>query len=334
VLDNYNNPYAENPKRSYSGPWDMMSRGTFNGPGGPFERWTIPPREGGTMGSHHMLRNKIRLGFVPPTEALTLDRNALRAAGIVRARILQRESPPANTDPNIWSGIRIVMGEDRSSCDNSKPLCDGGNYDFYDVEVVNRQGFDSFIPDHGVLIAKTKVADASPFIWVVDAFPKDIGGTDYVDAAGRKVPYTIGDYRQLADAAFHAGNAPKTRNSFKDKANGFGFFILGKQKQGGRLLYDVAVASLDPLVPPSEAELEKPKDDLKIGAVTPLVFKVTNPGPRDAVYQLQVKASSNVKSRLLKDLVYLPGGATKSVTVYARATGSGGSVDLKATPAG
>ena len=57
VLDNYNNPYATNPDRAYSGPWDMMSRGTFNGPGGPFERNQIPPTQGGTMGSHHMIRN-------------------------------------------------------------------------------------------------------------------------------------------------------------------------------------------------------------------------------------------------------------------------------------
>src|SRR3712207_7733548 len=48
-----------------------------------------------------------------------------------------------------------------------------------DVEVVNRQGFDSFLPDHGVLIAKTKTADASPFIWVIDSHPENLRRVDY-----------------------------------------------------------------------------------------------------------------------------------------------------------
>lgn len=333
VLDNYNNPYAENPKRAYSGPWDMMSRGTFNGPGGPFERWTIPPREGGTMGAQHMLRNKIRFGFIPPSEALTVPRGALETAGIVRGTILQRESPPDVDDPSVYSGIRIALGEDRGSCDNSKPKCDGGGYDFYDVEVVNRQGFDSFLPDHGVLIAKTKTADATPFIWVIDAFPKDIGGIDYVDARGRKVPYTVGDYRQLADAAFHAGNAPKTRNRFRDKANAIGFYILGKKKVDGRLLYDVAVASLEPAVPPPPATVKRTKGEPKIGAVAPVTFEITNTGARDAVYGLKV-IKKGLRHRLLNDIAYVAAGQTKRITVWTRATRANSSVSLKATPIG
>jgi M6 family metalloprotease-like protein len=333
ILDNYNNPYAENPDRAYSGPWDMMSRGTFNGPGGPFERWTIPPREGGTMGAHHMLRNKIRLGFIPPSEVLHLNKAALDAAGVVRTRILQRESPPALTEPTLNSGLRIVLGRDRSSCDDNDPLCDGGGYDFYDVEVVNRQGFDSFLPDHGVIIAKTKAADAAPFIWVIDAFPKDIGGIDYVTANGKKVPYTVGDYRQLADAAFHASNAPGTRNRYKDKANGLAFFVLKKKTIEKRLVYTVAVASLDPTVPPEQATVEKVEGGLEIGAVSPIVYEVTNPGLRDAVYKLRAK-TEGAQTRFLQDIVYIPSGSTKRVTVWTRATRPGGSVELIASPIG
>ena len=334
ILDNYNNPYAENPDRAYSGPWDMMSRGTFNGPGGPFERWTIPPREGGTMGSQHMVRNKVRFGFIPPSEVVTVDRAALQAAGVIKARILQRESPPVLDDPEISSGLRIILGEDRSSCDSSDPLCDGGGYDFYDVEVVNRQGFDSFLPDHGVLIAKTKTADVAPFIWVIDAFPKDIGGTDYVTADGKKVPYTVGDYRQLADAAFHAGNAPRTRNRYKDKENGLAFFVLRKKAIDRRLVYNVAVASLDPAVPAPAATVKKVKGEPKIGAVAPVVFEIENPGPRDAVYKLKATVSNGMKKRLLRDIVFIPSGAKKRVTVWTRATQAGGKVDLVAKPAG
>lgn len=319
VLDNYNNPYEENPDRAYAGPWDMMDRGTFNGPGGPFERWRIPPSEGGTMGSHHMLRNKIRLGFTPPSEVLTLNRAALDAAGVVRTRILQRESPPAVADPELNSGIRFALGEDASECDSNDGMCDGGGYDFYDVEVVNRQGFDSFTPDHGVLIAKSKTADASPFIWTIDAFPNDINKIDYVTADGTKVPYTLGDYRQLADAAFHAGTAPKTKNTFVDEENNLAIYVLDKEKVDGLLVYSVAIQSLSAPPVPREAEVAPPavEKGFKKGRVTKHTFEVTNTGAVDAVYRLKVNVKG-AKFRLLNDLLYVAAGATEEITVYAK----------------
>ena len=45
--DNYNNPFGD--RRSSAprpGTWDMMSRGSFNGPGGTHTRWLIPPTHG------------------------------------------------------------------------------------------------------------------------------------------------------------------------------------------------------------------------------------------------------------------------------------------------
>lgn len=333
VLDNYNNPYADNPDRAYAGPWDMMDRGTFNGPGGPFERYTIPPVQGATMGTHHMLRNKIRMGFTPASEVFQVTRGQLDAQGVVRARILERESPPPTADPNLYSGVRVSLGTDRSSCDANKPLCDQGGYDYYDMEVVNRQGFDSFTPDHGVLIAKSKAADASPYIWVIDAFPKDIGGVDYVTAAGEKVPYTVGDYRQLADATFHAGGAKGTKNSYADEANGLAFYILDKQEtQDGLLTYDVAVQSLESPVQPTDPTVKRKSGKVK-RRVTEQVFTVTNPGATAGVYRLVVK-SQRAKTRLLNNLLYLDGGASKDVTVYARKSGHRhGSVKLKAVAA-
>ena len=318
VLDNYNNPYADPPKRAYSGPWDMMSRGTFNGPGGPWERWQIPPTEGGTMGSHHMLRNKIRMGFVPASEARTITRADLSAVGAVKVDILQRESAPPINNPDLYSGIRIVMGSDRSSCDNSEPLCDGGGYDYYDVEVVNRQGFDSFIPDHGVLIAKTKTADESPFIWVVDAFPKDINQVDYVRADGEKFMYTVGDYRQLADAAFHYGRAPRTKNRYVDEANGFAFNIVGMRRQKGRLIYEVAVQSLEAAPLPRDPEVKKLEGKLR-RRVTKQVFEVTNTGQGDAVYRLKV-VKKNARTKLLNDLIFVPAGGSEKVVLWAKKT--------------
>ena len=329
VLDNYNNPYAETPDRAYSGPWDMMSRGTFNGPGGPFERWTIPPVEGATMGSHHMLRNKVRLGFIPPSEAFTINREALSASGPIKVRILQRESPPAIDDANLYSGLRVVLGDDLSSCDSSEPKCDGGNYDYYDVEVVNRQGFDSFIPDHGVLIAKTKTADASPFIWVIDAHRKDLQKVDYVRADGKKFYYTVGDYRQLADAAFHAGRGRKVKNRFVDEANQLAFFILKKIDSEGRLMYDVAVQST--AVPSTAtASVEKISGKVRKGVVTKQVFEVTNDGPQAGVFLIKVDREGKVKTKLLNELLYLGAAETGKVVVYARGNGGPAEVTLEA----
>ena len=44
--------------------WDMMSRGSFNGPGGQHTRWQIPPTQGGALGAQHNLRNKRFLNFI------------------------------------------------------------------------------------------------------------------------------------------------------------------------------------------------------------------------------------------------------------------------------
>jgi hypothetical protein len=251
---------------------------------------------------------------------------------VVHARILQRETPPAAADPDLYSGIRVTLGSDRSSCNADDPMCDEGGYDYYDAEVVNRQGFDSFTPDHGVLIAKSKTADNSPFIWVIDAFPKDIGGVDYVTPDGVEHPYTIGDYRQLADAAFHAGGAKGTKNSYADEANGLAFFILSKESTDGTLVYDVAVQSLESPVQPGDAEVAK-KSGKVTSRVTKQVFTVTNPGTSAGVYRLKVKAKG-AKTRLLNNLVFLEAGASKEIVVYAKkSTRYKAKVSLSAAPA-
>ena len=36
-------------RRVGTGPWDMMDRGGFNGPGGPHRRWVVPAAEGAAM---------------------------------------------------------------------------------------------------------------------------------------------------------------------------------------------------------------------------------------------------------------------------------------------
>jgi hypothetical protein len=208
--------------------------------------------------------------------------------------------------------------------------CDGGGYQSYTIEVVDRMGYDSYTPDHGVLIAKTKAADASPFIWVIDAFPADIGGIDYVMADGTEVPYTVGDYRQLADSAFHAGTAPKTRNTYVDRANNLAFYILAKQPQRKRLTYTVAVQSLTATLLAEEAEVTKTAGRPIPRQVTKMTFEVTNPGSGPGIYRLKAQRHGSVKARLLNDLIYLEGGQTKNVVVWVKKVGSRGSVMLKA----
>ncbi|WP_460402463.1 M6 family metalloprotease domain-containing protein [Actinophytocola sediminis] len=246
IADNYNNPYGIPPRRAYSGIWEMLSRGTFNGPGGPHSRWAIPATGGSSMGAQHMLRNKIALEMVDEANVLRLSRAALADSGLVVATVTARVVQPGQ---NGLSGINVVLdaGDLSPACaPATDPFCDGGGYDNYTVEVVDRMGADSFTPDSGVLLAKTKDLDRPPFEWVIDANPQDIGMTDYVLPDGTEVPITIGDYRQLADALFHAGADSGSEYEFVDEANRLHFYVLGlKRNAAGELTYTVAVRSLD-----------------------------------------------------------------------------------------
>ena len=90
IGDNYNNPYGVPLSRSYSGPWDMMSRGTFNGPGGPHKRWIVPATRGSSMGAQHMLRNKIKLGILEDDQYVSLTREGLADSGLVMLEVTAR----------------------------------------------------------------------------------------------------------------------------------------------------------------------------------------------------------------------------------------------------
>jgi M6 family metalloprotease-like protein len=245
IGDNYNNPYGTPARRDYNGIWDMMSRGSFNGPGGPHSRWVIPATAGASMGSQHMLRNKIKLGIVDERNVLRLSREALAQSGTVIAKVTARSVQPGTTG---LTGVNIALNADRSpSCSvQTNPFCDGGGYNNYTVEVVDRMGADSFTPDAGVLLAKTKNADSAPFVWAVDANPQDIGMTDYVLPDGTRVPITVGDYRQLSDALFHAGTNSGSEYEYVDQANRLHFYVLDVQRDSrGVLSYTVAIRSLD-----------------------------------------------------------------------------------------
>ncbi|TDB83148.1 M6 family metalloprotease domain-containing protein [Actinomadura sp. KC216] len=247
IADNYNNPYSNPPRRAYSGIWDMLSRGTFNGPGGPHSRWTIPATGGGSMGAQHMLRNKLKLEMVDPNHVLQLDREGLASSGTVVARVTARAVVPGKGG---LTGINLKLGAggDKSpKCDpKTDPLCDEGGYDNYTLEVVDRMGTDSFTPDSGVLLAKTKDKDDAPFIWVKDANPQDIDKVDFVLPDGTPKKMTIGDYRQLSDALFHAGTNSGSEYEYVDEANRLHFYVLDLERdRKGVLSYTVAIRSLD-----------------------------------------------------------------------------------------
>ncbi|MCW2607345.1 MAG: hypothetical protein JWO60_2038 [Frankiales bacterium] len=327
VLDNYGNPFAANADRDYSGPWDMLSRGTFNGPGGPHTRYKVPSDAGGTMGSHHMLRTKVRLGFVPPSDVRYVTKPELLKGPVV-TEVVQREQPlTAQQRLNgLKYGMNVVLGNDTGDTACARPgkaRCDGGGYDNYTVEVVNRVGYDSFTPDAGVLIAKTKNADTLPFLWVVDSHPDDLGATDYVKPDGTEQKYRFGDYRQLSDALFKAGRkgtnpagkglatAEETSNSYEDTGNAVKFLVLDKRvDRAGVLSYRVAALSTTPSPLLSYGVTAVPAG----GTAQEARFTVTNTGTGTDVVRLSPTSSGPAK--VLNDLVELRAGESRVVTVH------------------
>lgn len=314
IGDNYNNPYSVPARRDYSGPWEMLSRGTFNGPGGPHSRWLIPGTGGSSMGAHHMLRNKMKLGIVDDSAVLKLSRDALATSGVVVATVTAREVDPGRRT----AGINVTLdGGDRSAtCDTSTdPFCDGGGYNNYTLEVVDRIGFDSFTPDSGVLLAKTKNADNAPFIWTVDANPEDIDKVDFVLPDGTPQKMTIGDYRQLSDSLFHAGTGSGSEFEYTDTANRLQFYVLDRSRdRDGVLSYRVAVRSLDgagPAVRGVKASPASARAD-KSGWAR-CVIPVRNTGRADDVVRI-----TSAGATLPRAVVAVSGGRTASVEVYAQ----------------
>ncbi|KAF4775460.1 M6 family metalloprotease [Colletotrichum scovillei] len=243
IGDNYNNPYGLPLRRAYTGPWSMMSRGSFNGPGGPHTRWQIPALQGASMGSLHTLRDKFQLGLIDKTDILWLSREGLATSGVAVANLVARSVDPGDG----LMGVRIIMDGDRSPACNitTEVLCDGGSWDNYDIEVVDRMGSDSFQPDSGVLLSKSKNVDNQPFQWVIDANPEDIELVDFYRPNGSVAMITLGDYRQLADALFHAGTNSGSEFEFIDVPNSLHFYIVDRHRDDERILsYTVAIRSL------------------------------------------------------------------------------------------
>jgi hypothetical protein len=346
--DNNNNPYVQPYRRVGSGPWDMMDRGSFNGPGGPHMRWVVPATMGAAMPAGLMLRNRMANGFIPKEQVLTLSREDLAESGLVVATITARAVEPF---PGTYAGIIVRLDgdepHDRTPVDDPSlnPLSPGiPNYDFYSVEVVQRIGYDSFCPDNGVLIAKNKDKESrnggpngfNCFNWVIDAHPEDINMVDYVKPDGQKIMRTIADYRQLNDALFHAGLNSGSLFEWEDTPNHLHFYIIDVSKNGnGVLSYQIGISSTDgsgthkrdfSVNPPTEKTTAVDK-----GYV---VFSVTNTGEPSAtdpslhfqntsryltkdIYRLSVTTGDErINARLLNGLIALEPGETGEIPVF------------------
>lgn len=163
IGDNNNNPYVQPYHRAGSGPWDIMDRGSFNGPAGPHHRYAVPVLEGGAMPAGLMLSQLLKFGFVAPANVLRLNRNGLAKSGLVVAKVIPREIEPGAAS---LAGLVVQLDgdapADRTTVEdpNTHPLYGGSNYTYYSMEVVQQIGYDSFTPDSGVLLALNTGAPA------------------------------------------------------------------------------------------------------------------------------------------------------------------------------
>ena len=362
-----NNPYVEPYRRVAAGPWDMMDRGCFNGPGGPHMRWVVPPAQGAAMPAGLMVKNRIETEFITEPQLLRMSRAGLAESGLAVAKVTARAVDPL---PGTFAGITVRLDgpepQDRTGEDDpaTNPLSPGiPDYDFYSLEVVQRIGNDSYTPDNGVLIAKNKDSmrgrNGGPnafnsYIWVIDAHPEDINMVDYVRPNGEKVMRTVADYRQLNDALFHAGLDSGSQFEWKDTPNRLHFYAIDlKKTEEGILSYTLGVRSLDgsgqqergvSLIGPAEQDMGQPN--------TPIIFTLTNTGslaeaapqlhPQDAtpylradIFRLSVSMEGEGWSaQLLNALAAVESGGSQPVTVYvSRESGSdaSGTVSLRAT---
>ena len=336
--DNYNNATLD--PRTYSGYWETMSRGSFNGPGGTHTRWMIPSTLGASLPAPHMLRNKMKQGFVSDDEVLKLNRDELKESGPVFADIIARQAPIGSKFGRTGlHGINISMDDstptDYLAGDWRNDIHSGRLYNNYTLEVVDRVGSDSFAADSGVLIAKTKNAESAPNIWVVDSHPEDINLKDFTRPDGTTAMVAKGDPRQTLDALFKAGNGSSLVagqfdgsidkdtlvSEYIDPYNKLHFYILGNQKDNdGVLRYQVAVRNTE------GAGAFDRGVNVSAGTVQPAVedkvavyhFNVTNTGGAKDLIRVNASAGEDWTVQLDHNVIAVDPGATVAVPVYVK----------------
>lgn len=336
--DNYNNAALE--PRTYSGYWETMSRGSFNGPGGTHTRWMIPSTLGASLSAPHMLRNKMKQGFLEDDQVLRVNRDELIESGPVFADVTARQAPIGSKFGRTGLyGINISMNDltpkDYLAGDWRNDILNNRLYDNYTLEVVDRFGTDSFAADSGVLIAKTKDAETAPNIWVVDSHPEDINLKDFTRPDGTTAMVGKGDPRQTLDALFKAGSgkslvAGKFDGSidkdtivseYIDSYNKLHFYILGNRKDNdGVLRYQVAVRNTD------GAGAYTRGVEVSAGTIAPAVqdkvavyhFNVTNTGEAKDLIRIKASGGNGWAVQLDNNVLAVEPGATVKVPVYVK----------------
>ncbi|WP_216648725.1 hypothetical protein [Agromyces agglutinans] len=353
ISDNYGNPYGTDaadggPLRDTSGPFDVLARGSFNGPGGTHQRWSVPSVAGGSQPAGVALRNRINLGIIDEDEYLNLPEQTLDQHGFVSTRLTSR----AVMGDDILTGVNLVLDKptDAPADDSTGSCsrrgtdaagqatwdCDGGGFDNYTLEVIDRMGTDSFQPDHGVMIAKTKNRDQNPFIWTIDANPQNIDTVDYVRPDGTPVMITRGDQRQLNDALFHAGTNSGSEYEYVDEANGLHFYVTDMERDDeGLLAYDVAIRSLTSTSTQARGVAlgEVGESGSLESGLLGLTVPVTNTGAGSAdpiadgdIYRVAATISGEAAGwtvRIPNEILTVGTGATEEVPVYLSYEGDG-----------
>ena len=336
--DNYNNPFADN-QRNFTGYWEMMSRGTFNGPGGTHNRWQVPNQGGSGLGPHHLLHFKNQLGVLESDEQVTIERNNLANQGVAVLSVKARSDVPEDD----LVGLTVNFGEGgdlAGTCANQglDPFyCPGTGYLHYRMEVVDRVGNDSYTPGHGVLLSKSRNS-GTPRVWIIDPNPQDIGMIDFYRPDGTPVAVVRGDPRQLNDATFHAGTNSGSEYEYIDNFNRLHFYILDTHRdEDGVLYYDIGVRRFDGAGPYERG--------VRLGReyTTPQVadsmatcnFPLTNTGEAGEgifdsdIYRLSARSrANNWEVTLPNALAFAKAGETIEVPVHAVYTPGGNKVTV------
>ena len=331
--DNYNNPFADN-ERNFTGYWEMMSRGTFNGPGGTHNRWQVPNQGGSGLGPHHLLHFKNQLGVLGASDQITLQRDTLQNQGVAVVRLQSREFSPNGNLVGLTLDFNAAGegGDLAGSCANQGytdvfycPNRTGSSYSAYRMEVVDRVGNDSFAPGHGVLLSKSR-ASGTPRVWLIDPNPQDIGMVDFYRPDGTPVAVVRGDPRQLNDATFHAGTRSNSEYEYVDNFNRLHFYILAKHRDAsGVLSYDVGVRRVDGAGPYTRGvALANPtKTARRAGFLASCTFPLTNTGQAGTgafdsdIYRVSAQSSSpDWKVTLPNALAAVKAGQTAQVPVH------------------
>ena len=235
--DNYNNPFADN-QRAGTGYWEMMSRGTFNGPGGTHNRWQVPNQGGSALGPHHMLALQ-----EPPRRA------PARGAAHARAEHARDAGRRGGDDPGArvgagratsWPGSRSTSGPaatwpgaartrawTRSTARGTRlpQLPRRGR----------RPGRERLVrPRPRRSCSRRAKNSGTPSVWLIDPNPQDIGMIDFYRPDGTPVAVVRGDPRQLNDATFQAGTRSGSAYEYVDTFNKLHFYVLATAQERRR----------------------------------------------------------------------------------------------------